>query len=244
MYQPENSIDIADTDQAISIYKRGMREENKGEYQEAVKLYMQAMRIVPEIDLIIRRMANMDMLVDIEEEEEMQDNDQQFTPVISPQKIRDLQIESSTPVDNKFSSQLVAQFSSDLAPSQQIILIDPDNPQPKTHISALPNEVILRIFRWVVGYHLDIRALDQLSQVCKGFYLLSRDDRLWHRIAKRLWRLQSTKTTENAKTQSRSSSCSSVSSSRRFRSLSSSYRNKVSRVYRLALSTNPPHGTL
>lgn len=39
---------------------------------------------------------------------------------------------------------------------------------------ALPLEVLMYIFRWVVSSDLDMRALEQLSLVCRGFYILAR----------------------------------------------------------------------
>lgn len=47
------------------------------------------------------------------------------------------------------------------------------------HLSSLPTEIILYILRWVVSSNLDLRSLEQCSMVCKGFYLLARDDEIW-----------------------------------------------------------------
>ena len=35
----------------------------------------------------------------------------------------------------------------------------------KTHISALPAEVLMYIFKWVVSLRLDLRSLEKLAQV-------------------------------------------------------------------------------
>ena len=42
--------------------------------------------------------------------------------------------------------------------------------------TALPPEVLIYIFRWVVSSDLDLRALEQLSLVCRGFYICARLD--------------------------------------------------------------------
>lgn len=47
------------------------------------------------------------------------------------------------------------------------------------HIANLPTEIVLYILRWVVSGNLDLRALEQCSMVCKGFYLLARDPEIW-----------------------------------------------------------------
>lgn len=35
-------------------------------------------------------------------------------------------------------------------------------------------EVLMYIFRWVVSSDLDLRSLEQLSLVCRGFYICAR----------------------------------------------------------------------
>lgn len=40
--------------------------------------------------------------------------------------------------------------------------------------AALPREILMYIFRWVVSSELDMRALEQLSLVCRGFYICAR----------------------------------------------------------------------
>lgn len=40
--------------------------------------------------------------------------------------------------------------------------------------AALPREILMYIFRWVVSSDLDLRALEQLSLVCRGFYICAR----------------------------------------------------------------------
>lgn len=44
--------------------------------------------------------------------------------------------------------------------------------------AALPREILMYIFRWVVSSELDMRALEQLSLVCRGFYICARSARL------------------------------------------------------------------
>lgn len=41
-------------------------------------------------------------------------------------------------------------------------------------LAALPSEILMYIFRWVVSSDLDMRALEQLSLVCRGFYICAR----------------------------------------------------------------------
>ncbi|KAF7253123.1 hypothetical protein EG68_06541 [Paragonimus skrjabini miyazakii] len=67
-------------------------------------------------------------------------------------------------------------------------VLQPDKDTPaKTHISVLPHELLLRIFRWAVGNHLDMRVLGKLACVCRGFRLLAYDPCLWRAICVRRW---------------------------------------------------------
>ncbi|KAH8858323.1 F-box only protein isoform 3 [Schistosoma japonicum] len=56
-----------------------------------------------------------------------------------------------------------------------------------THISVLPFELLLRIIRWTVGSHLNMRILGILACVCRGFYLLAYDNSIWRDICSKLW---------------------------------------------------------
>ncbi|KAJ4948580.1 hypothetical protein JOQ06_020113 [Pogonophryne albipinna] len=61
------------------------------------------------------------------------------------------------------------------------------------HISELPREILMYIFRWVVSSELDMRALQQLSLVCRGFYMCARDPEIWHSACSRVWGRNCTK---------------------------------------------------
>ncbi|KAF0305568.1 F-box only protein 9 [Amphibalanus amphitrite] len=73
---------------------------------------------------------------------------------------------------------------------QQLSLQDarccqPNVPQTARHISCLPGEVMQLITCWVVSSDLDVRSLDMLALVCRGFYRLARDNAVWKRICRR-----------------------------------------------------------
>lgn len=55
------------------------------------------------------------------------------------------------------------------------------------HLSELPHELIVQIFRYVVGQELDLASLELAGMVCRGFYLLSRDQSLWRSICYSTW---------------------------------------------------------
>lgn len=47
------------------------------------------------------------------------------------------------------------------------------------HFSDLPLEIIFYILRWVVSSELDIRSLEQISKVSRGFYICAKDPEIW-----------------------------------------------------------------
>lgn len=59
--------------------------------------------------------------------------------------------------------------------------------QKVTHVSALPYEVIMYICKWIISSELDMRSLEQLALVCRGFYLCARDQELWRLACLRVW---------------------------------------------------------
>lgn len=58
--------------------------------------------------------------------------------------------------------------------SRQLVFIKKKNCFLFYLIAALPREILMYIFRWVVSSDLDMRALEQLSLVCRGFYICAR----------------------------------------------------------------------
>ncbi|PKU30605.1 f-box only protein 9 [Limosa lapponica baueri] len=80
--------------------------------------------------------------------------------------------------DNKEDDQmadLLSEFQQQLALQESSVkLCQPEVDVSQTHISVLPMEVLMYIFRWVVSSDLDLRSLEQLALVCRGFYICAR----------------------------------------------------------------------
>ena len=55
------------------------------------------------------------------------------------------------------------------------------------HIGQLPSEVLNYIIKWVVSSDLDLKSLENCSEVCRGFYFASRYDEIWRLISVRMW---------------------------------------------------------
>ncbi|KAG9510284.1 Receptor-type guanylate cyclase Gyc76C, partial [Fragariocoptes setiger] len=55
------------------------------------------------------------------------------------------------------------------------------------HISSLPYEIILRIIKSVIGDELDLASLESFGNVCRGFFLATRDPSIWRTLCVRTW---------------------------------------------------------
>lgn len=56
------------------------------------------------------------------------------------------------------------------------------------HISSLPVEVLLLILKFVISNNLDLRSLERFGMVCKGFFILSRENELWRKACEKVWK--------------------------------------------------------
>jgi F-box protein 9 len=48
-------------------------------------------------------------------------------------------------------------------------------------------ELLSYILKWIVSNDLDIHSLEQVSHVCRGFYLCARDEELWRLVCTKIW---------------------------------------------------------
>ncbi len=55
------------------------------------------------------------------------------------------------------------------------------------HFSNLPVEIILFILKWIVSDQLDFKSLEVFGQVCRGFFLASRDPEIWKIACMKIW---------------------------------------------------------
>ncbi|MEE6476621.1 hypothetical protein FKM82_011145 [Ascaphus truei] len=157
-------IDLAKEEKARELFLRAAEQEENGALYEAIKFYRRAMQLVPDIEFKINYTWSPDG--DGVGKSFMEDaNDDS--------KMADLLY--------YFQQQLTFQGRSNYK------LCQPEYDVNQTHISVLPMEVLMYIFRWVVSSDLDLRALEQLSVVCKGFYICARDPEIWRLACLKIW---------------------------------------------------------
>lgn len=160
--------DIAREEKATELFLRAVQEEQNGAVYEAIKFYRMAMQLVPDIEFKINYSRPPD--ADRGGGNYMDKN-----------------------VDGEIED-LLSYFEEELTLESLFPKIcTPELDLTQMHISALPSEILMYIFRWVVSSDLDMRALEQLSLVCRGFYICARDPEIWHLACLRVWGRNCTK---------------------------------------------------
>ncbi|KAM5163136.1 F-box only protein 9 isoform 2-T2 [Mantella aurantiaca] len=153
--------ELAKEEMARELFLKAAEQEQNGALYEAIKFYRQAMQLVPDIEFKI----NYNWSPDGEGKNFMEDanDDSKMADLLS-----------------YFQQQLTFQESA-------LKLCQSEYDVTQTHISELPMEVLMYVFRWVVSSELDLRSLEQLSLVCKGFYICARDPEIWRLACLKVW---------------------------------------------------------
>ncbi|CAH1239850.1 FBXO9 [Branchiostoma lanceolatum] len=149
-------------ERAKRLFLRGVSAEQDGNLHDAVKFYKQAIQLVPDIESHITDYSEQKS----DDESDSSDDEDLLSPDIE-------------------DADLLSQFHR-LAVSDGR-LCQPELPLRMTHISALPTELLTYIFRWVVSSNLDMRSLERLALVCRGFYVCARDPEIWRQACLRVW---------------------------------------------------------
>ncbi|XP_070697443.1 F-box only protein 9 [Pempheris klunzingeri] len=161
--------EIAREEKATELFLRAVQEEQNGAVYEAIKFYRMAMQLVPDIEFKIN-----------------------YSRPVDADRVGGNYIKDSD-ADGEIED-LLAYFEQELTLESSFPKICiPELEMTQLHISALPREILMYIFRWVVSSDLDMRALEQLSLVCRGFYICARDPELWHSACLRVWGRNCTK---------------------------------------------------
>jgi len=58
------------------------------------------------------------------------------------------------------------------------------------HFSHLPPEIVFYILQWVISEDCDVRSLERISSVCRGFFLFARDKDLWKLLCQKMWTME------------------------------------------------------
>lgn len=173
-----NSTDgeVASVRQAKQLFLQGVCAEQNGCLYEAVHFYKRAIQLVPDIEFQVSSDASSKSNQNSEDDFDVE-QDRSNKPAL---KAKD----AGTVEDDELHD-LTARFLKLVLKTNQICF--PEYEQKMSHISLLPREIILYIFKWVVSSDLDFRTLEQLSMVCRGFYLCARDPEIWRLACYKVW---------------------------------------------------------
>lgn len=158
--------------QARVLFMQGCELERTGKVFEAMRLYRKAVQLVPDIEFKI---------YDITKQQDQAGGNDPSMEQLSESMI-EASLEDNENLENvdlmlRFQTMLAKSgrlFESTSAADRMLIVTS-------AHFSDLPMEVILYILKWVVSNDLDLKSMERFSRVCRGFYLLARDDEIWKR---------------------------------------------------------------
>uniref|UniRef100_A0A1B0DQF6 Uncharacterized protein n=1 Tax=Phlebotomus papatasi TaxID=29031 RepID=A0A1B0DQF6_PHLPP len=161
---------------AQRLFLQGTEYERMGKVFDAIRHYRRAVQLVPDIELRVRP-----LLAQQEEDEATEVANIDETEEI-PEEADDKEDLSNVDLTLRFQGALGRCGKVCERPSDEKVL------QTSLHISDLPTEIILYIFKWVVSRDLDVRSLEYLGLVCRGFYILARDPEIWRLACTKVWR--------------------------------------------------------
>lgn len=162
-----NTTSLTKEEKATQLFSQGVSAERRGNVYEALHFYRRAVQLVPDIE---SRMI--DFTNNLMQDEEDSDNETDYTYNV----VKENQ-------DTCYLTDLTKKFNSLSVTG----ICQPQYETRMTHISAIPLELIVYIFKWVVSSELDMKSLEQLARVCKGFSACARDPEIWKLACKRLW---------------------------------------------------------
>lgn len=150
-------------EQARYLFIQGVNAEHNGRLYDAIKYYRRAVQLVPDIEFRIQDYRP-------RRQSETTDSESSIGSSNSEPEVEDL-----------------VQHFSNLRANCKSAICEPDVETQVCHISALPWEILMYIFKWVVSIELDILSLERLAEVCRGFYVCARDEEVWKLICQKVY---------------------------------------------------------
>ncbi|XP_032876580.1 F-box only protein 9 isoform X3 [Amblyraja radiata] len=155
--------ELAREEKAKELFLKAVEQEQNGAVYEAIKYYRRAMQLVPDIEFKIN-----------------------YTH--SPESDGSSKIYKEDKGKTNEVTDLLPYFHQQLSLQDSLHkLCQPEFGVNQTHISDIPFEILVYIFRWVVSGDLDLRSLEQLSMVCRTFYICARDPEIWRLACMKVW---------------------------------------------------------
>lgn len=163
--------------EAKKLFLRAVELEQDDMHHESIRFYKQAMHLCPDIEKqIFREQCDASKVA--------MSNVDKNTELVSLDSLKDDGVEKV-----QLYLRIQESFNEDMKEAPLQVHCKPKSKLKSgtLHISHLPHELLLQIFRYVIGEELDLSSLESLGLVCKGFYLLSNDPSLWRSICCHIW---------------------------------------------------------
>lgn len=149
------------------MFQQGVQLERQGKIYDAVAYYRKATQLVPDIEF---KMYNLEL-----------------AKVAKKQAEPEATVNNNQALDFDKDEDLYEKFTQLALESDDYRLAEPETETTATHISCLPYEVFVYMLKWLVSNDLDMRSLEQVSLVCRGFYIAARDKDIWRLACARAW---------------------------------------------------------
>lgn len=160
--------------EAADLFMQGVELERKGECIEAMRLYRRAVQLDGDVEY--------KCFLAIQKAREERSNNEASSKASANLDDNDDSDETVEDLIEAFQKELSLNNVGACEPS-----FAPGTISSSRHISTLPVEVFLVIIKWLVSNDLDFKSLERFSRVCKGFYLLSRDQDVWKLACMKIW---------------------------------------------------------
>ncbi|XP_074656750.1 F-box only protein 9-like [Tubulanus polymorphus] len=165
---------------AKEFFLQGVQAEMIGSMNEAINFYRKAIMLVPDIESKIE-----DFMPDRNRARQESESSASGSDISSTTEFEEVSNIVEPDEDDFDIDNLVSRFHRLGVTDKNFC--SPEYEPTGAHISDLPIEVLMYIIKWVVSDELDMRMLEQLAKVSRGFYLFARDEHLWMRACKRIW---------------------------------------------------------
>lgn len=165
---------------AKKLFLTAVELEQDDMHHESIRYYKQAMHLCPDIEkLIFKEQCEASAKIGgILRDKTNQNNESHQATTINDEEEK--KIELFTRISDNFHE--------DICKNGYVHCWPKYTPKAGTlHLAQLPKELILLIYRYVIGEELDLGSLESLGLVCRGFYLLSKDVDLWRSICYTTW---------------------------------------------------------
>nr|GAT45726.1 predicted protein [Mycena chlorophos] len=160
----KNTVIPASVRNALSLYRRAIEHETRGEHDESAKFYRQAFRIEPDVEKIY---ASWEKLAAVEEQEATLAEEEQDTTKKREEALVVKSSSKSADVVTGFLAKIIREFPPD-------VRFMPEDEKLPVQFNVLPEELLVAIIR-----RLDHTTIERFAAVSRKARILTLDSTVW-----------------------------------------------------------------